>query len=72
MIFAWNSLLSFQRTAVNYITCFTIQNLCVVPKRCMCVFRMILGTENEYFPNINRLVFVMETQSAFCEVENEF
>jgi hypothetical protein len=33
---------------------------------------MILGIESEHFPNINWLVFVMETQSASCEVENKF
>ena len=34
----------------------------------MCSVRMFVVTNSDYFLNVNRFVFVMETVSVFCEI----
>jgi hypothetical protein len=48
--------------------CFNIKKT-IFPAQCIYVFCMILTVNIDYFPNSNnRLAFLMQMHSAYCEV----
>lgn len=50
---------------------FNIQQLCILPTRCVHAFCVILRINSEYFPKYNKWSFVMVMCDAFFEVGTE-
>jgi hypothetical protein len=69
-----NTSLNLYSTAATIRTnCFNIKRLCILPTQCIYVFRMLLGTNDNYIPNsTNWLVFMMKMQYVLCETGTEF